>query len=371
MIMKNKLIIAGAGTGKTSFLINEALKTDEKTLITTFTINCKNEILDKIIKGKSYSPKNIIVQTWFSLLLQNGVKTYKRALSIDKVKGINMVQGRSGLRFKGRRGPVYWGEDHFNNFYFDSDSNIYTDKLSKLVIRLDDETSGKVIKRITAIYKNIFIDEVQDMAGYDLEFLKRLMSSNSNIILVGDPRQTVYKTHFEQKYKKYSDGNIENFIKEECKKIECDVDNTTLNKCYRCHKDIINFVNNFYNEYNPMESTEIEENEHQGVFVIKPEQIQAYIKKYNPVQIIYDSKTITNKLAKTINMGKSKGATYNRVLLYPTGEFKKYIINGKGDISVNTKNKLYVGMTRPVNSLTFVLDNTNNFFEIKNGLEEV
>ena len=40
--MKNKLIIAGAGTGKTSYLINEALKTAEKTLITTFTINCKN-----------------------------------------------------------------------------------------------------------------------------------------------------------------------------------------------------------------------------------------------------------------------------------------------------------------------------------------
>lgn len=369
MIMKNKLIIAGAGTGKTSYLISEALRTDEKTLITTFTINCKNEILDKIIKVKGYIPQNITVQTWFSLLLNNGIKPYKRALCIDKVKGINMVPGRSGFRFKGRIGPVYWGEDHFNKFYFDSNNNVYTDKLSKLVIRLDDETKGKVIKRMESIYKNIFIDEVQDMAGYDLEILKRLMNSNSNIILVGDPRQTVYKTHFEQKYKKYSDGNIENFIREECKKIECDIDNKTLNKCYRCHKDIISFVNNFYNEYTPMDFTEIEKNEHQGLFVIKPEQIEEYIKKYNPIQIIYDSKTITNKLAQTINMGKSKGATYSRVLLYPTGEFKKYIVTREGNINISTKNKLYVGMTRPINSLTFVIQEEKNAFNLKNGLE--
>ena len=367
--MSNKLIIAGAGTGKTTYLINEALKTSEKTLITSFTINCKNEIIDKIIKGNGYIPHNIFVQTWFSLLLQNGVKPYKRALNISKVNGINMVEGRSGYRFSIKKRPVYWGEKDFNKYYFDSDNNIYTDKLSKLVVRLDDKTNGKVIKRITSIYKNIFIDEVQDLAGFDLEFVKRLMSSNSNIILVGDPRQTIYKTHFEQKYKKYLDGNIENFIKEECKEIECDIDNTSLNKCYRCHKDIINFVNNFYNEYPPMESIEIEENEHQGVFVIKPEQIQTYIKKYNPVQIIYDSKTKTNKLAKTVNMGKSKGATYNRVLLYPTRELEKYIITGNGKISSSTKKRVYVGMTRPVNSLTFVIHEEENVFDLKNGLE--
>ena len=74
---------------------------------------------------------------------------------------------------------------------------------------------------------------------------------------------TVYKTHYEQKYKKYSDGNIEGFIKSECKNIGCKVDNLTLNKCYRCHKDIIYFVNDFYSEYPAMEYCEIEEKEHE------------------------------------------------------------------------------------------------------------
>lgn len=367
--MKNKLIIAGAGTGKTTYLINRALEMDEKVLITTFTINCKNEIIEKIIKQKGYVPKNIVIQTWFSMLLQHGIKPYKNSLKISKVKGVFMVSGRSGIRYIGKRGPVYWGEqENFYNYYFDSNNNIYTDKLSKLAIRIDNKTEGKVINRLTSIYKNIFIDEVQDMAGYDLEFIKRLMNSDSNVVLVGDPRQTVYKTHYEQKYEKYSDGNIESFIIEECKNIECDIDNTTLNKCYRCHKDIITFVNNFYKEYTPMECTETEKREHQGIFVIKKNQIEEYIKKYKPVQIIYSARTKSSELSQTITMGKSKGATYNRVLLYPTEEFKKYIVEGKARISRGTKNKLYVGMTRPINSLTFVLDEDSNYFKLKNGL---
>lgn len=368
--MKNKLIIAGAGTGKTKYLIDRALETKDKVLITTFTINCKDEIVDKIINQKGYLPQNIVVQTWFSMLIQNGIKPYKNCLKIEKVKGVFMAPGRSGIKYVSKRGPVYWGEkEDFFNHYFDTNNNIYTDKLSKLVIRIDNTTNGKVINRLTTIYNNIFIDEVQDMAGYDLEFIKRLMESAANVILVGDPRQTVYKTHYEQKYRKYSNGNIEEFVKKECKHIECDINNTSLNRCYRCHKDIISFVNKFYKEYIPMDDTEIQEKEHQGVFVIKKSQIEEYIKKYNPVQIIYSSRTKCYKNSQIITMGKSKGATYSRVLLYPTEEFKNYIINGKANINLETKNKLYVGMTRPINSLTFVIDEDKNTFEIKNGLE--
>lgn len=366
--MKNKLMIAGAGTGKTTFLIEEALKSDKKVLITTYTINCKNEIIEKIVDKNGFIPSNITVQTWFSLLLQHGIKPYKRALEIKHVKGINMVPGRSGYRFTARGVPVYWGEKNFYQYYFDKKGDLYTDKLSKLVTRLDDATDNRVISRIAAIYDKILVDEVQDMAGYDLDILKRLMKTDSKIIMVGDPRQSIYNTHFDSKYKKYSNGNIDNFFKEECEDIEYKIDNDSLNKCYRCHKDIILFVNNFYSEYPPMEYSEIIANNHQGVFLITPDRVEEYIKQYNPIQIIYNAKTNTSSLSPTITMGKSKGATYRRVLLYPTSEFKKYIMTGKANFNEETKNKLYVGMTRPIDSLTFVVDKEENFFDIKLGI---
>lgn len=370
--MNNRLIIAGAGTGKTTFLIDKALESKEKILITTFTISCKNEIIEKIIKRIGYLPSNIVVQTWFSMLLKHGVKPYKKIYGINKIRGIFFVEGRSGVRYQGKKGPVYWGEDNFDVYYFDTNNKIYTDKLSKLVIKIDDKSGGKVISRLTSIYSKIFVDEIQDMAGYDLEFIKRIMGSGkTEVILVGDPRQTIYKTHYERKNEQYSKGNIEDYILRECKGIQCDIDKLTLNKCYRCHKDIITFVNTFYSEYSPMEYSEIEKKDHQGIFIIKNSQIEEYIEKYKPVQIIYKSGARVSKSAYVITMGKSKGATYNRVLLYPTKDFRNYIVNGRANINPETKNKLYVGMTRAVNSLTFVIDDEENVFGIKNGLNDV
>ncbi len=56
-----------------------------------------------------------------------------------------------------------------------------------------------MIKRISKIFPNIFIDEIQDLAGYDLDILKLLFKSESTILCVGDPRQITYLTHWEKK----------------------------------------------------------------------------------------------------------------------------------------------------------------------------
>ena len=73
--MSNNLIVAAAGSGKTTHLVNEALKiADEKVLITTFTEANENEIRKKFYDLKGYIPNNITFQTWFSFLIQNGLK---------------------------------------------------------------------------------------------------------------------------------------------------------------------------------------------------------------------------------------------------------------------------------------------------------
>ena len=59
-----------------------------------------------------------------------------------------------------------------------------------------------LIERISTLFKHIFIDEVQDLAGFDLEIIKFLLKTDSEIKLFGDPRQVTYHTHFSSKYKK-------------------------------------------------------------------------------------------------------------------------------------------------------------------------
>lgn len=176
--MNNKLLLAGAGTGKTTYIINEALKNEERILITTYTIKCKAEIKSKIISLLGYIPNNVIVQTWFSFLLEHGIKPYKKDLNIKKINGICFVEGKSGLRyFNKNKYPIYYGEKDFQKYYFDDNNRVYTDKISKLVLRINAASNGLVFERIRKVFKKIYIDEVQDLVGYDLEIIKKCLKN--------------------------------------------------------------------------------------------------------------------------------------------------------------------------------------------------
>ena len=105
----NKLIIAAAGAGKTTHLVNEALKiTPDKVLITTFTESNEQEIKKKIFELNGCIPSNIIVQTWFSFLIQQGVKPYQSFLYENKVTGLLLVNKKSGLKYCYNGKPVYY-----------------------------------------------------------------------------------------------------------------------------------------------------------------------------------------------------------------------------------------------------------------------
>ena len=131
-MINNKLIIAAAGSGKTTFLIDEALKKqDSKILITTYTEANETEIRKKIIEKNKCIPENITVQTWFSFLLEHGAKPYQGALYKKDIKGMLLVNERSGIKYKTKDGiPIYFREnDEFEKHYFTPGQRIYSDKL--------------------------------------------------------------------------------------------------------------------------------------------------------------------------------------------------------------------------------------------------
>ena len=188
---QNKLIVAAAGAGKTTFLVNEALKIKyERVLITTYTQANEAEIRKKIIEVNQCIPPNVIVQTWFSFLLQHGVRPFQGGLFEKEITGLILVNSQSGLKYYFKGKPIYFSEEkEFERHYFSKEIKIYSDKISKFVFRCNEKSNGAVIERLCKIYSHVFIDEVQDLAGYDLELLKLLFKANSNTLLVGDPRQ--------------------------------------------------------------------------------------------------------------------------------------------------------------------------------------
>lgn len=345
--MRNKLYIAAAGAGKTTKIVEEALEIkDERVLITSYTIANNEQIRTKLMESVSFIPENLTVQTWFSFLLKEGVRPYQGIKFPKRIEGILFVD-RQSTRYERKGSRAY---------YINGKQKIYSDKLSACSIFLDDENAGLVFKRISKRYSYVFVDEIQDLCGYDLEVLKRLMEHNVKIIMVGDPRQCTYTTHPTNKYKRYSDGNIKGFFLEECQHLDIEIDETTLNKNHRSCKPICQFADKIYDVKTPTVSAQETEVEHCGVFKLNRADIPRYLKKYNSDQLRYNRRKEVNDSYPCYNYGESKGLEFDRVLLYPTKSILSWISNSKEEIAPQSKAKFYVAITRAKYSVAIVYD---------------
>lgn len=373
--MSNKLIIAGAGTGKSTFIIEEALELakDKKVLITTYTNENEDEIRKKIIEKKECIPSNIEVQTWWSFLLKQGVKPYQgimfEELYDENIKGIMLVNTQSGTYIVNGR-PVSFSKTE-KAYYFSKQLRIFSDKIADFVINCNEKSKESVIKRIEKIYDYIYIDEVQDLAGYDLEIINLLFKSKINIKLVGDPRQVTYLTHNSSKNKKFINGKIKDYLIEKVsKKVSYEIDETTLIFSHRSNLEICKFSNKLYPEYPNISSCDCcckTSKEHNGVFIIGKEKIKDYLERFNAVQLRNSSATKVNENFKYLTFGKSKGLTLDRVLIYPTKDIQKWLKNPQQEMKDTTRAKLYVAITRAKYSVTFIVDDENEYL----GIEDI
>lgn len=363
--INNRLTIAAAGSGKTTFLVEEALKQKEgKVLITTYTQANEAEIRKKIIEKNKCIPENVTVQTWFSFLLQHGVRPFQGILFEKKIKGLILVNSQSGLKgYTKFKQPIYFGEEKdFEKHYFSNSLKIYSDKLSKFVFRCNEKSNGNVVDRISRIYSHIFIDEVQDLAGYDLELLKLFFNCSSTIQLVGDPRQGTYSTNSAPKNKKFKKANIVNFFTDQIENLT--KDDTSLMTNYRCNKSICDLSNKLFPNFQATTSGNNTATQHSGVFFIKEQDVESYIQKFLPLQLRDSKRTKVNENYRVMNFGEAKGLSFDRVLIYPTKPFIDWLKDNNAELAETSRSKLYVALTRARHSVAVVNNKDNISNEI-------
>ena len=360
--MKNKLIIASAWSWKTTFLVEEALKEKEwKILITTYTEANEEEIRKKIIEKNKCIPSNVTVQSWFSFLLQHGVKPFQPYLYSKKINGLTLVNWQSGFRTLNGKLITFSETKNFEKYYFTKDSKIYSDKLSKFVYRCNEKTEGNVINRIERIYSHIFIDEVQDLAGYDLNLLLLLFKSSINTLLVGDPRQWTYSTNHSPKNAKYRTKNIIVFLEQQ--KALLSINKTLLNVNYRCNQKICDISDQLFPNLPRAISGNKIVDSHSWIFFIKKKDINRYLWEFCPMQLRNDKSVKIDNDYPVMTYWSVKWLSFDRVLIYPTKPILEWIRHNKplADISCA---KLYVALTRARHSVAIVYDfNDNDHFE--------
>lgn len=357
-MMQSKVLIAAAGSGKTSLIVEEALSIAKKILILTYTIENTEEIRNRLINQKGYVPSNITVQSWFSFLLKEAIRPYQNLMyDGERVSNLNFEPIPDNLK--------YVRETDTKNYYFTRSGNIYRDRISDFAFKSNVKSQGLTIKRLEKMYDKIYIDEIQDMAGWDLDFLELLINSNIELTFVGDIRQATYTTNNSNKNKQYKGADIIKWFEQKQKKGKCTIEYKVLS--YRCNQPICDFADALYPHLEKTTSQNSINTGHDGLFYVKPEKVLQYVNQYSP-QILRNDKNVETANYDAINFGQSKGQTYDRVLIYPTKTIAKYLSDGILSKVKNGKSvpafdipKLYVALTRARYSVAIVLEAQPHF----------
>lgn len=339
-IKMNKIIIAAAGSGKTTYIVNEAIRNKEKhILITTYTDANTEEIKRKFFNECGYIPKNVSIQPWFTFLLNHCVRPYQGKLHQFWIPNIYLVNGQSAQ---------FIAEKNVSHHYFDKDGRIYSDKIAKFACRCNEKSKGMMIYRLSKIYDAVYLDETQDLSGWDLELLYLLFLSDLEILCVGDPRQSTLRTNNSSKNKKKSQVNLLTHFKSIAKQYSLVIDAHTLDTNHRSVKTICDFSNTLYaNEDWPQTQSDFnpKDEPHLGIFLIDSHNVDKYLDTYKPIQLRDKITVPVNPNFQVINFRKSKGLTLNRVLIYPTSTMMDWLYKGT-TLKDGTKCSFYVAITR-------------------------
>lgn len=349
MQSNNIIRVEAAGAGKTYNICKDALtssENDESTkriLLLSYTNRGIDAIKTEIQKqNMGVINSKVEIKTWYGFVLNEMIKPYQSFIfGINEIKSIDFTEAY---------GKINYGKSGTKRRYMTSNYDIKSNVAAELALQINEKSRGKVVERLSKVYSHIFIDEVQDMAGYDLNIIETLMYSDIAIICVGDSKQATFRTNNSIKNKRKSGTNVWDFFHNLICKDVVEVRKNLVSR--RFNQEICSFANRVYSNENNMNTTMNEKTEHDGVFLINKKDVHKYYNHYAPVVLKYDKRTFTDEY-QSLNFGECKGMTFERVLIYPNGPLKDFLLKGK---ELKTPQKYYVAATRAKYSVVFVVD---------------
>jgi len=324
-----------AGSGKTTSIV-EGIDAAKRYLIFTYTDENLHNLRRKVIQRLGHVPANVALMTYFSFL---------HSFCFRPAMGLRMPT--AGLNFAGP--PL--DERRFNQtqdrFYLDGGRRLYYNRLAKLVLSRGMDRDAR--ERIEKYFDVICVDEVQDFAGNDFNFLVSLCDANVSMLLVGDYFQHTYDTSRDGSVNANLHANFRTYVKR-FTDAGVEVDTTSLAKSRRCSPAVCLFIR---------ESLGVDINSHsdraaQVVLVKNQADADALHARDDVVKLFYQKHAKYGCTSQ--NWGASKGEDHYDevcVVLNETtlSHYKKNDLRG---LPPGTRNKLYVAFSRSRGNLYLV-----------------
>lgn len=332
--MDKKLILAVAGAGKTTEIINNINK-DDKTLIITYTENNYNILKNNIIEKFKGIPDNIKIYTYFTFLYRFCFLPLKKGL---KVKGLDFNSNSNR----------FLKSNNINYYYNSFSKKMYHNRLAKICL---DCFGEEIINRIEKYFNYIYIDEIQDFASHDFNLLLNIIKSNSNFLLVGDFYQHTFDTSRDGNVNSNLYNNYNSYInKFKTADEKLKIDMVSFLKSKRCSKQVCEFITEHLKikieSYNNNDSEIKEVDDESKIFNI--------INDDSIVKLFYQNSKKYN-IKNINNWGNSKGNTYiDTCVVLNKSSYKKYKEHKLDELPSSTKNKLYVALSRARNNVYLI-----------------
>lgn len=328
------MIFAVAGSGKTSRLVAELDET-RRYLLVTYTEANHDNLRAKVIERFGYLPANIAIYTYFRFLHSFCYRPFLR--SKKNTRGMTF---RLPPTF-----PRYGLAD--DRRYMSSGRRLYANRLAKFI-----EQSGlisAVVARMEKYFDVFLVDEVQDFAGHDFNFLVAISEARLSAIFVGDFHQHTFDTS--------RDGNVNASLhddysayKERFRRAKLKVDTDSLRQSRRCSKSVCEFITQRIG----IEIAAHDDRRSEVRFEDDPAAVAAIFEDSRTVKLFYKEHHKYGCYSQ--NWGASKGVDRYQdvcVVLNP-GNVKAWHGGSFRDINAETRNKLYVACSRARGNLTFI-----------------
>lgn len=348
--MDNKLILAVAGSGKTTLIVDQ-LNLEKRSIVITYTNSNFSNLRRNIICKFSHFPSNIKLMTYFTFLYSF---CYRPFLLLDfKAKGINYEKNPNMFDNQFIKGTSQINKSYFMDQY----CRLYGNRIAKLLEVKN--VYPEINSRITKYFENLFIDEVQDFAGHDFNLLSNIAGAEIDKTFVGDFFQHTYDTSRDGNVNEKLHSDFDSFVNF-YKSIGFTIDQDSLKNSHRCSPSICGFIRDnlgieIYS--NRADDTKI-------TVLGNQEQANSIFNDSNIIKLFYREHYKYPCVSR--NWGESKGENnyYDICVVLNQTTAKQFLNSNLHALSPQTKNKLYVACSRANNNLYFVEE--KYFKDLKN-----